>query len=367
MDNGRIRKVIHIDMDAFFASVEQRDNPDLRGKPVAVGGGGARGVVAAASYKARKFGVRSAMPSSRARRLCPDLIFVPPRFDVYRHVSSQIREIFLSWTPLVQPLSLDEAYLDVTENLKNEPSATRIAEAIRAEIKARTQLTASAGVSYNKFLAKIASDMDKPNGLYVITPAQGADFVAKLPVRKFHGVGPATAARMEDCGIVTGEDLRARSLEFLQQKFGKAGHYYYWAARGIDNRAVNPKQERKSIGSETTFQTDLTSFDACMAKLDGLIESVARHCGRRDISGKTVTLKLRYSDFTTLTRSRTVGQPIKDAAALRETVQLLLNGLMPLPQGVRLLGVTLSSLVDSQMQAEASQSSLFDHEPDDNP
>lgn len=360
MEDGRIRKVIHIDMDAFFASVEQRDHADLAGKPVAVGFDGSRGVVAAASYEARKFGVRSAMPSSRARRLCPDLIFAPPRFEVYRHVSSQIREIFLSWTPLVQPLSLDEAYLDVTENLVNEPSATRIAESIRAQIKAKTSLTASAGVSYNKFLAKIASDMDKPDGLYVITPAQGPDFVAKLPVRKFHGVGPATATKMEGYGIVTGEDLRERSLDFLQQKFGKAGHYYYWAARGIDNRPVNPNQERKSIGSETTFRADLTSYEACMTELHGLIETVARHCERRDIKGKTVTLKLRYADFRTITRSRTVGQPIGDPHSIRQTVELLLQGLMPLPQGVRLLGVTLSSLTDSRTAISMPQSGLFD-------
>ncbi len=359
MDEAHIRKVIHIDMDAFFASVEQRDAPELRGKPVAVGGGGARGVVAAASYEARTFGVRSAMPSARARRLCPDLIFVPPRFDVYRQVSGQIRDIFLSWTPLVQPLSLDEAYLDVTENLKGEPSATRIAEAIRAQIKAKTSLTASAGVSYNKFLAKIASDMDKPDGLYVIKPAQGADFVAALPVRKFHGVGPATAAKMEGYGIITGEDLRARSLDFLQLKFGKAGHYYYWAARGIDNRPVNPNQERKSIGSETTFRSDLTTYEACMAELHGLIETVSRHCSRRDLAGKTVTLKLRYADFRTVTRSRTVSRPASDAETIRDIVALLLNGLMPLPQGVRLLGITLSGFSDSRPDAQAPQSGLF--------
>lgn len=360
MDEGRTRKVIHIDMDAFFASVEQRDAPELRGRPVAVGGGGPRGVVAAASYEARTFGVRSAMPSARARRLCPDLLFVPPRFDVYRQVSGQIREIFLSWTPLVQPLSLDEAYLDVTDNLRGEPSATRIAEAIRAEIFATTSLTASAGVSYNKFLAKIASDINKPNGLCVIPPARGPDFVAALPVRKFHGVGPATAAKMEGYGISTGADLRDRSLAFLQERFGKAGHYYYWAARGIDNRPVNPNQERKSIGSETTFRDDLTSFEACMAELVGLIETVARHCARRDIAGKTVTLKLRYADFRTVTRSRTVTRPISDPDAIREIVGLLLNGLMPLPQGVRLLGVTLSSLSDSAARDGAVAASLFD-------
>lgn len=360
MEDGRIRKVIHIDMDAFFASVEQRDAPELRGKPVAVGGGGPRGVVAAASYEARTFGVRSAMPSARARRLCPDLIFVPPRFDTYRQVSGQIRDIFLSWTPLVQPLSLDEAYLDVTENLKGERSATRIAEAIRAQIRAKTSLTASAGVSYNKFLAKIASDMEKPDGLYIITPAQGAQFVATLPVRKFHGVGPATAAKMEGYGIITGEDLRARSLEFLQHKFGKAGHYYYWAARGIDNRPVNPNQERKSVGSETTFRSDLTTYEACMAELHGLIETVARHCAKRNLAGKTVTLKLRYADFRTVTRSRTVTRPVNDADAIRDIIAMLLNGLTPLPQGVRLLGVTLSGFSDSRASDLAPQSGLFD-------
>lgn len=362
MSDDVARKVIHIDMDAFFASVEQRDAPELRGRPVAVGGGSERGVVAAASYEARKFGVRSAMPSSRARRLCPDLIFVPPRFDIYRQVSGQIRDIFLSWTPLVQPLSLDEAYLDVTENLKGEPSATRIAEAIRAEIKSVTSLTASAGVSYNKFLAKIASDMDKPDGLYVIPPAKGYDFVGTLPVRKFHGVGPATASRMESLGIVTGEDLRAHSLPFLQQKFGKAGQYYYWAARGIDNRPVNPNQERKSVGSETTFRTDLTTYEACLSELNALTETVARHCARRDLAGKTVTLKLRYADFRTVTRSRTVVRPVGDAETLREIVALLLGGLMPLPQGVRLLGVTLSGFADGRSNSTL-QSELFQDGP----
>ncbi|MFM7028004.1 MAG: DNA polymerase IV [Chakrabartia sp.] len=352
MEEARPRKVIHIDMDAFFASVEQRDHPDLKGKPVAVGGDGPRGVVAAASYEARHFGVRSAMPSARARRLCPDLIFVPPRFEVYRQVSAEIRDIFLSWTPLVQPLSLDEAYLDVTDNLSGEPSATRIAEAIRAAILARTGLTASAGVSYNKFLAKIASDMDKPDGLFVIPPTDGPGFVAQLPVRKFHGVGPATAAKMERLGILTGADLRERSLDFLVNQFGKAGHYYYWAARGIDNRPVNPSQERKSIGSETTFRSDLTDYAACMAELEQLAESVARHCRRRGLAGRTVTLKLRYADFQTLTRSRTVRHAIASADDIMSVVGLLLTGLMPLRQGVRLLGVTLSGFAGLNQPAE---------------
>jgi DNA polymerase IV len=353
MGEERVRKIIHIDMDAFFASVEQRDDPELRGKPVAVGGSGERGVVAAASYEARKFGVRSAMPGARARRLCPDLIFVRHRFDVYKSVSRQIREIFLSYTPLVQPLSLDEAYLDVTDNSRNEPSATRIAEEIRARIREDTNLTASAGVSYNKFLAKIASDMNKPDGLFVIRPEEGADFVATLPVRKFHGVGPATAKRMEDMGIVLGSDLRDRSLPFLEQHFGKAGRYYYNASRGVDHRPVNPDQERKSIGSETTFSQDLTTRDACMAALDPLIDSVARHCAKMDIRGHTLTLKLRYTNFRTVTRSRTFPSAIHSADSIREQTEHLLDTLLPLEQGVRLLGVTLSKLGGDDNEAPA--------------
>jgi DNA polymerase IV len=339
-----LRKIIHIDMDAFFASCEQRDFPELRGKPVAVGGQGERGVVAAASYEARTFGVRSAMPSSRARRLCPDLIFVPHRFDVYRTVSNQIRDIFLSWTPLVQPLSLDEAYLDVTENSFGEVSATRIAEKIRADIFAKTGLTASAGVSYNKFLAKIASDINKPNGLCVVKPEQGLEFVAGLPVRKFHGIGPATAAKMEKLGIETGADLRTKDRSFLDRHFGKAGGYYYWASRGIDHRPVNPNQERKSIGSETTFGTDLETVNACLAELRPLIETVARHCHKRLISGRTITLKLRYADFQTVTRSRTSNSPLSSATEIEAVITQLLSALSPFRQGVRLLGVTLSAL-----------------------
>ncbi len=354
-----LRKIIHIDMDAFFASCEQRDNPELRGKPVAVGGSSDRGVVAAASYEARKFGVKSAMPGSKARRLCPDLIFVPHRFEVYREVSNQIREIFLRWTPLVQPLSLDEAYLDVTTNAQGEPSATRIAQAIRAEIEATTGLTASAGVSYNKFLAKIASDINKPDGLYVITPAQGPDFVAALPVRKFYGVGPATAAKMERLGIVLGADLRAHDLSFLNRNFGKAGRYYYWASRGIDDRLVNPNQERKSIGAETTFGQDLTSFTACMAALEPLIAQVARYAANRELRGRTVTLKLRYSDFKTITRSRTVPQAVSFAQDISEIISALLQTVMPLLAGVRLLGVTLSSLTGAQPQISEQVDTCF--------
>lgn len=338
------RKIIHIDMDAFFASVEQRDNPALRGKPIAVGGYGERGVVAAASYEARVFGVRSAMASAKARRLCPDLIFVPHRFEVYRHVSRQIREIFACYTPLIQPLSLDEAYLDVTQNLMGIASATQIATEIRAAIRETTGLTASAGVSYNKFLAKIASDQNKPDGLCVITPAQGPDFAASLPVRKFHGIGPATAAKMERLGIATGADLRDKPRAYLDRHFGKAGGYYYWASRGIDHRPVNPNQERKSIGSETTFAHDLTTIEACLNELRPLIESVARYADKHQSSGRTVTLKLRYADFRTVTRSRSLPRPIRTADEIAPIIAQLVEGLVPFTQAIRLLGVTLHNL-----------------------
>ena len=266
----RPRKIIHIDMDAFYASVEQRDNPELRGKPVAVGYSQARGVVAAASYEARKFGVYSALPSVTAIRKCPDLIFVPPRFEVYTAVSEQIRAIFAEHTPIIEPLSLDEAYLDVTENRQGIASATAIAERIRAKIRAETGLTASAGISYNKFLAKLASDHRKPDGMFVITPGIGPVFVESLPIKKFHGVGPATAARMNQLGIASGLDLRAQTLLFLKQNFGKAGLYYYWIARGVDERPVRADRVRKSIGAENTFPRDMAEFDNCLEGLQPL-------------------------------------------------------------------------------------------------
>src|SRR6201985_253083 len=259
---GRSRKIIHIDMDAFYASVEQRDNPELRGKPVAVGGSRERGVVAAASSEARKFGVHSAMPSITAKRKCPDLTFVNPRFDAYKAISLQIREIFAEYTPIIEPLSLDEAYLDVTENLRGIPSATQIAEEIRARIRAETELTASAGVSYNKFLAKLASDHRKPDGLFVITPKMGPVFVETLSVRKFHGVGPATARKMARLGIETGLNLKGQTEGFLQYHFGKAGSYYYWAARGIDQRPVRADRTRNAVGAENTFPADLLTYEA---------------------------------------------------------------------------------------------------------
>ena len=278
-------------MDAFFASVEQRDNPELRGKPVAVGGSRERGVVAAASYEARAFGVRSALPSVTAKRRCPDLIFVAPRFDVYKAVSLQIREIFAEYTPIIEPLSLDEAYLDVTENLKGIASATQVAEDIRAKIRRETNLTASAGVSYNKFLAKLASDHRKPDGLYVITPKMGAAFVENLPVEKFHGVGPATTAKMNRLGIENGLDLRAQTLPFLRQHFGKSGSYYYWIARGIDERPVHADRVRKSIGAENTFSQDLHAFVPMREALEPIIAKVWRHCQATGIQGRIGSAK----------------------------------------------------------------------------
>lgn len=349
---GRVRKIIHIDMDAFYASVEQRDNPDLRGKPVAVGYAAARGVVAAASYEARKFGVHSAMPSVTAMRKCPELIFVPHRFDVYRAVSLQIHTIFAEYTPLIEPLSLDEAYLDVTENLKGMELATEIAEEIRARIKAETKLTASAGVSYNKFLAKMASDQRKPDGLFVITPKHGPAFVEALPVKKFHGVGPATAEKMAKLGIETGADLKAKTLPFLQQHFGKSGPWFYWIARGIDERLVKPDRIRKSIGAEDTFREDLHDLEAARTGLRPLVDKVWRYCEANGIRGKTVTLKVKWADFTQITRSKTVVGSVANALELAEIIDLLLSPIFPAAKGIRLLGVTLSSLERRAPEAE---------------
>ena len=341
---ARQRKIIHIDMDAFYASVEQRDNPELRGKPVAVGGSRERGVVAAASYEARKFGVRSAMPSITAKRQCPDLIFVKPRFDAYKAVSLQIREIFAEHTHLIEPLSLDEAYLDVTENLKGIATATEIAMEIRAKIRAETSLTASAGVSYNKFLAKLASDHRKPDGLFVITPKMGPAFVENLPVGKFHGVGPATTAKMNKLGIETGLDLRAQSMPFLQQHFGKSGAYYYWIARGVDDRPVRANRIRKSVGAENTFSVDLFTFEAARDALAPIIDKVWRHCESTGTRGRTVTLKIKYADFQQITRSQSLRGVIEGRLALEEISLELLRAQFPMTKGIRLLGISLSAL-----------------------
>ena len=351
MNDGPVRKIIHVDMDAFFASVEQRDNPELRGKPVAVGGSTGRGVVAAASYEARVFGVRSAMPSITARRRCPDLLFVKPRFEAYAEVSRQIRAIFSDYTPHVEPLSLDEAYLDVTEDLRGIGSARATAQEIRARIRAETSLTASAGVSYNKFLAKLASDQNKPDGLCVITPARGPDFVASLPVSRFHGVGPKTAERMARLGIVTGADLRACSLEFLSHNFGSSGPYYYDLARAICHRRVSAHRIRKSIGAEDTFFEDLREEAALVAELGRIADTIWGRIGAKGgIGGRTVTLKVKYQDFRIITRSRSLDRPVTGRDEFLAIGIDLLRGTLPAPKGIRLLGLSLSNLSDGSPQ-----------------
>ncbi|MFD1883245.1 DNA polymerase IV [Paracoccus pacificus] len=355
-----VRRIVHVDMDAFYASVEQRDDPALRGRPVAVGGVRERGVVAAASYEARTFGVRSAMPSMRARRLCPDLIFVKPRFDVYRAISQQIRAIFALFTPQIEPLSLDEAYLDLTDHLAPGQTATAVAKQIRALIRAETGLTASAGVSYNKFLAKLASDQRKPDGLFVIPPEAGPGFVLDLPIERFHGVGPATAQRMQALGIMTGADLRARPLEFLIARFGKSGQYYWNVARGIDHRQVRPDRIRKSIGAETTYFENLTSGQALHEALEPLADKVWRHLADGTV-GRTVTVKIRYGDFHQITRARTLDHPVRDLAELLAVGRDLAAPALPDQRGIRLLGITLSGLSGPSDNApETTQLDLFD-------
>ena len=339
-----LRKIIHVDMDAFYASVEQRDDPAIRGLPVAVGGSSGRGVVAAASYEARRFGVRSAMPSARAVRLCPELVFRKPRFEVYNAVSRQIRAIFLDYTPHVEPLALDEAYLDVTEDLRGIGSATRIAQLIRQRIREDTGLTASAGVSYNKFLAKLASDHRKPDGLFVIRPGEGAAFAAAQPVRRFHGVGPRGAEKMAKLGIETGADLAEQPIEFLRAQFGSFAEYLYRAARGIDLRRVRADRPRKSVGGERTFSQNISTGSALRETLDDIVDIVWDRIERSGAQGRTVTLKLRYADFQTLTRARSLSQPVAGKAEFATLSRALLDDLLPLPQAVRLMGLTLSAL-----------------------
>lgn len=356
------RKIIHVDMDAFFASVEQRDNPALHGKPVAVGGSAQRGVVAAASYEARKFGVRSAMPSVTAARRCPSLIFVPPRFEVYRSVSQQIRQIFARYSDLIEPLSLDEAYLDVTADKQQLGSATDIAQRIRSAIHQETGLTASAGVSYNKFLAKIASDQNKPNGIFIIRPQEGADFVASLPVRRFYGVGPKTAERMERLGIHVGADLRDRDMDFMVEHFGKSAEYLYNAARGVDRRAVKPNRIRKSVGAERTYSEDLVADMGLRESLETIIDTVWRRIDNLAVAGRTVTLKVKYADFQQITRSRSCEHPVADKVEFAAIAGDLLDQVIPVPQGVRLLGLTLSGLVQQEALQVAEPSGLMINE-----
>jgi DNA polymerase-4 len=339
------RKIIHIDMDAFYASVEQRDNPDYRGKPIAVGGSpqGRGGVVATASYEARKFGLRSAMPSKKAVQLCPEVIFVRPRFAVYKEVSQKIREIFGRYTELIEPLSLDEAYLDVTQDKQNIGSAIEIAKLIKQAIKDELQLTASAGVSINKFVAKIASDMNKPDGLTFIGPSNIESFMEKLAVEKFFGVGKVTAEKMKKMGLFTGADLKKLPEDEMVKHFGKAGRFYYQIARGIDDREVQPNRETKSIGAEDTFAYDLTEIDEMYAELDKLSQTVCNRLQHYQWKGRTITLKIKYNDFKQITRNHSVTEPLSDLEIISQVAKKLLLATDPEGKKIRLLGVTLSN------------------------
>lgn len=337
------RKIIHVDMDAFYASVEQLDNPELRGKAIAVGGGENRGVVAAASYEARKFGVRSAISGYLAKKNCPHLIFVKPRFDRYREISQRIRTIFFDYTDLVEPLSLDEAYLDVTNNKKGNPSASMIAKEIRQRILDETGLTASAGISVNKFIAKVASDYNKPNGQKTVNPDEVILFLEELPIGKFYGVGKVTTEKMYQLGIFTGKDLKTKTQEFLTQHFGKSGGYYYHVVRGIHNSEVKPNRIAKSVGTEHTFNENLVSEVFMEQKLEDIALELERRLQKKKIAGKTVTLKIKYSDFTVQTRSKTLPYFISDKSLIYETVKELLYQERP-KDSVRLLGISLSGL-----------------------
>jgi DNA polymerase IV len=354
----RSRKVIHVDMDAFYASVEQRDNPELRGRPVAVGHGARRGVVAAASYEARAFGVRSAMPSITALQRCAGLVFVPPRFEVYRAVSRQIHAIFANYTALIEPLALDEAYLDVTENRRGLSTASATAKEIRARILEETGLTASAGVSYNKFLAKLASSQRKPNGQYVITPEMGADFIASLPIAKFHGVGPVTAAKMQRLGIERGADLRAKTLAFLQEHFGKPAAWYHGIANGEDDRPVVANRQRKSCSSETTFERDLTAPAEIEAGVEAMADDVWAWCQKANAFGRTITLKVKFADFRQVTRSRSFSTVIVRHDLVRKASIELVRILLPTAKGIRLVGVTVSNF-DQASADGANELPLF--------
>ena len=344
------RKIIHVDMDAFFASVEQLDQPELRGIPLAVGGGGKRGVVAAASYEARVFGVRSAMSGIMASRLCPQLIFVPPRFDRYKEVSAQIRTIFHQHTDLVEPLSLDEAYLDVTHHKKGNPSASLIATEIRAEILKVTGLNASAGISINKFVAKIASDINKPNGQKTIPPEEVLSFLENLDIRKFFGIGKVTADKMYGLGIFTGADLKLKPEDYLETHFGKSGRYFYRAVRGVHHSEVSPERIQKSIGAERTFNDNISSEVFLESKIRTLAEELSKRLGRIKVSGKTITLKLKYSDFNTQTRSKTLPYFIADKDLIVAAATKLLYQ-EALSNSVRLLGISMGKLNNEKKEA----------------
>lgn len=338
------RRIIHIDMDAFYASIEQRDYPELKGKPLAVGGGASRGVVAAASYEARKYGVHSAMSGFRAKQLCPQLIFVPPRFDVYQEVSQQIRAIFETYTDLIEPLSLDEAYLDITTNKKNIELATEVAESIMKEVLETTQLTCSAGVSYCKFIAKIASDLKKPNGMTVIRPHQAIPFLEQLSVKKFHGVGKVTAEKMLSLGLKTGGDLKKLTKLELAQRFGKVGGFYYNIVRGIDNRPVNSNRIRKSLAIERTFREDLSTFEDIVEILEPIIRTFFERLTKADNFGRTITLKLKTSDFQIMTRSLSKEYYVTALDEIRAIAQELLRDNIDSFEKIRLIGLTATNL-----------------------
>ena len=338
-----IRKIIHVDMDAYYASVEQMDNPDLKGKPLAVGGGGKRGVISAASYEARKFGVKSAMSGNLAIKLCPELVFVKPNFERYSEISKKIRKIFYDYTDLVEPLSLDEAYLDVTQNKKGNPSASLIAKEIRQRIFDEVGLTASAGISVNKFVAKIASDYNKPNGQKTVNPEEVLEFLEELDIRKFYGIGKVTAEKMYQKGIFTGRDLKSKSAEYLEKYFGRSGKSYYYIVRGIHNSEVKPHRIRKSLAAERTFYDNLTSEVFMLEKLEHIAEEVAKRLEKSKVAGKTITLKIKYSDFTLQTRSKTLPYYVSDATVILDTAKNLLYQ-DTLKESVRLLGISLSNL-----------------------
>jgi DNA polymerase-4 len=348
------RKIIHIDMDAFYASVEQMDNPELRGKPIAVGGSENRGVVSAASYEARKFGVRSAISGVLAKKNCPELIFVKPRFDRYKEISKKIHAIFFDYTDLVEPLSLDEAYLDVTQNKKGNPSATLLAQEIRMRIYNELGLTASAGISVNKFVAKIASDYNKPNGQKTVNPDEVIPFLEELPIRKFYGVGKVTTEKMYQLGIFTGLELKSKSLEFLEKHFGKSGAFYYQVVRGIHTSEVKPDRITKSVAAEHTFDANLSSEIFMLEQLENIAANLERRLKKYSIAGKTVTLKIKYSDFTQQTRSKTVPYFISDKTLILENVKELLFQ-ERMKDSVRLLGISLSNLNTEQKKTVVVQ------------
>jgi DNA polymerase-4 len=343
-----MRKIIHIDMDAFYASIEQRDNPEYRGKPIAVGGSpeGRGGVVATASYEARKYGVRSAMPSKKAVQLCPQLIFIRPRFDAYKEASEKIREIFSRYTDLIEPLSLDEAFLDVTTDKQDIGSAIDIAEAIRLAIKQELNLTASAGVSVNKFVAKIASDINKPDGLTFIGPSRIEPFMENLPIEKFYGVGKVTAEKMRSLGLFSGADLKKLSEADLSKHFGKSGKFFYQIVRGIDDREVRPNRETKSVGAEDTFATDLTTIEELSDELKKIAEVVHARLEKHQLKGRTITLKIKFHDFRLITRSHSFSEPTSSMETILKTASQLMSAALDDQDKIRLMGISVSNFVE---------------------